>query len=97
MGRYAVDGEEADTTSTLSMYRRANRLRKKLQSTETLEWVGGKANVHLLHFRRPGGWEVILNTGETPVKMPSGTVLINSTMKEINGELPGYTTVWLQR
>ena len=96
MGRYAVDAEEADGTSTLSMYRRANHLRKKLQCEETLEWVGRNAKGHLLHFRRPGGWEVILNTGETAVNMPPGEVLINSTMEKLHGELPGYTAVWLQ-
>jgi alpha-glucosidase len=75
MGEYAVEVEEKDPESTLSYYREALRLRKELQGAEELEWVGDEPGV--LHFRRPGGWEVVLNLSEQGKKI-DGEVLISS-------------------
>lgn len=75
MGEYSVETEDKDPQSTLAYYREALRLRKELQGPEELEWVGDEPDV--LHFKRPGGWEVVLNLGEQGKKI-DGEVLISS-------------------
>ncbi|WRT65341.1 uncharacterized protein IL334_002284 [Kwoniella shivajii] len=97
MAQYAVDVEEKDSNSTLSTYRRAIQLRKKLQTSEDLEWVDN-SNKDVLHFRRPNGWEILVNTGRAEVDMPaSSKVLISSSGSTLEGnKVPGETTVWFQ-
>lgn len=91
-GDYAVDKEDADPSSVLNLYRRALHLRKTLQGEEKLEWVNDSKDV--LHFKRPGGWEVVCNFGKTPVDMPKGEVLLVSQGKGEN--LDGETTAWIK-
>lgn len=60
-----------------------------------MEWVGEKSN-DVLHFRRPGGWEVLVNlSAEQGVDVPRGEVLLTSDELE-NGRLPVNTAVWLR-
>ncbi|GAA3287910.1 glycoside hydrolase family 13 protein [Nesterenkonia halobia] len=91
---HAVERQEDDPGSTLSLYRRALHLRRQLQTDETLEWVdvGGD---DVLAFRRPGGWVTVTNFGTTPAELPAGEVLLASG--PLDGDvLPGETTVWLR-
>ena len=75
-GDSSVEAEAADPASTLSLYRDALALRHALQGAEELEWVStDRADV--LHFRRPNGWEIVLNFGTEPVALPAGEVLID--------------------
>jgi len=92
----SVEAEEADPDSTLSLYRAALRLRRELESEESLEWIEtGRDDV--LHFRRPNGWESITNFGTAPAPLPAGRVVLASApgVRDLRGELPGETTVWL--
>ena len=85
--------EAGDPTSTLELYRTALRLRRELQTSESLEWVEtGDADV--VHFTRPGGWHCITNFGTKPYALPAGSVRVSSAPLEA-GLLPGATTVWL--
>src|SRR5690606_2099817 len=62
---HAVDVEETDPSSTLTLYREALRLRRALQSEERLDWIDtGRADV--LRFVRPNGWEIVANFGTEP-------------------------------
>ncbi|MEJ3404606.1 glycoside hydrolase family 13 protein [Rathayibacter sp. YIM 133350] len=89
----SVQAQEDDPNSTLSMYRQALALRRRLQTDETLEWLPAPADV--VHFTRSNGWQVVMNFGTRPVPMPSGEVLLSSG--PIDGdELPGETAVWLR-
>jgi alpha-glucosidase len=89
--RYAVEAQDGDPTSTLRLYRQALSLRRKLQTTEELEWVDSGPS--LIHFRRPGGWACITNFGSTPVDLPGGIVL---TSGPLDGDrLPPDTTAWI--
>jgi alpha-glucosidase len=76
LANYAVEKQEGNGKSTLAFYRKALGLRRQLQGPEELEWVG-ENRPGLLHFSRPGGWNVVLNLGEEDVKI-DGEVLISS-------------------
>ena len=91
----AVELQEEDPDSMLSLYRRALELRGRLRTDETLEWVdSGREDV--LWYRRPNGWEIVTNFGEEPFRMDfSESVLASSPAGA--GELPGGTTAWLRR
>jgi alpha-glucosidase len=83
------------------MYRAALRLRRELQSEESLTWDESLSGAEVLAFERPGGWLSITNFGASPVALPEGEVLIASSPLE-GGEddeilLPGATTAWLRR
>jgi len=94
-GTYAVDLQDGDPASTLSLYRRALDLRHTLQTDEQLAWVEtGRADV--VAFERPNGWTVVTNFGVEPAELPAGEVLLSSSPFE-GDALPGETTVWLRR
>jgi alpha-glucosidase len=92
-GPLSVQAQERDPASTLSLYRDALRWRRKLQTTETMEWMPG-TNGQVLHFARPGGWRCVTNFGPGPVPLPHGTVIVTSVPVE-GSQLPADTTAWL--
>lgn len=92
-GDFAADQQADDAESTLSLYRRALRLRRELRTANTMEWVASSEDV--LHFQRPGGWHVMSNFGDTPVQPPSGQLVLTSGPLE-DGKVPRYTTVWVK-
>jgi len=90
---FAVDVEAADPSSTLSLYREALRLRRLLQTEESLEWIEtGRADV--LRFARPNGWQVVTNFGAEPFDLgaDAGAVVLGAV---VDGALPGDSTVWI--
>lgn len=93
---FSVDKEDTETDSTLNLYRKALALRKTLQDkSEQMSWVGPKSD-SVLHFKRPGGWEVIFNlSSEEPVEMPKGEILLTSDKLE-GGRLPINTSAWVR-
>jgi alpha-glucosidase len=93
MGKFAVAVEESDPDSTLNMYRRALALRRELQTEESIEWVTDHPQT--LHFRRKGGWEVLMNFEGENVDVPTGQVLVCSGAVE-GATLPKNTTIWLR-
>ncbi|GGE91147.1 glycoside hydrolase family 13 protein [Mycetocola zhadangensis] len=90
----AVSVQEFDPSSTLALYRRALELRRRLFTEETLEWLDSPRDV--VRFRRPNGWEVVMNFGTDEIELPRGTVLLSSSPLPA-GRVPGETTVWLQQ
>lgn len=91
---YAVEVQDEQEGSTLELYRTALRLRRELQAAEELTWHES-ADLELLHFTRPGGWQVVTNFGDASVEFPSGELLVSSGPLE-DGRLPANTTVWLR-
>lgn len=91
--KYAVDVEDKDPNSTLNLYRKALALRHELQCAEELEWVPSSEEV--IHFKRPNGWEIIVNFGETPVAVPTGRKVALSSDDLVNDAVPQYTAAWL--
>ncbi|PPF56498.1 alpha-amylase [Clavibacter michiganensis] len=94
-GDVSVESEDADPTSTLSLYRSALALRRELQTDELLTWKDPTAG-DVLHFSRPGGWHVVANLGTGPVPLPAGEVVVASGPLGTPGELPGETAAWVR-
>ena len=92
--QYAVEVQDEQEGSTLELYRSALRLRRELQAAEELTWHES-ANLEVLHFTRPGGWQVVTNFGDAAVEVPAGELLVSSGPLE-DGWLPANTTVWLR-
>jgi alpha-glucosidase len=100
-GDHSVEAEAAEPDSTLSLYRQALRLRRELQSAETLEWLrlpdgGGHVAPDALAFRRDNGWVCVANFGEEPVPLPDGELLVSSVALAGDQLLPGAATAWLR-
>ncbi|WP_432825495.1 hypothetical protein [Dactylosporangium sp. CA-092794] len=92
---YSVQAEEADTRSTLSLYRRAVELRHRLQTAAPLQWLGEHDD--FVAFTRGDRWISATNFGTRPLPLPEGTVLLASADLAESGVLPPETTVWLHR
>ena len=89
-GDYSVEAQETYPSSSLNLYRSALALRRQLQGGEELEWKSDDPRV--LHLRRSGRWEVILNFSDVAVEMPAGEVLVASGKMEDG--VPPQTAVW---
>ncbi|MGW9629502.1 glycoside hydrolase family 13 protein [Agromyces sp. NPDC055520] len=89
----ARDVQQGDPASTLSLYRDALALRRERDlGAGTLEWLPGYPE-SVVAFRN-GDLAVIANTGDAPVELPEGDVLLTS--EPLDGRtLPVDTTAWL--
>ncbi len=93
-GPLARDRQLEDPGSTLTLYRTALRLRRKLGlGRGTLDWLTG-AGGNVLAYRN-GAITVLANMGTFPVPLPPGEVLLGSAPLPDDGTLPADTTVWL--
>jgi alpha-glucosidase len=90
----SVQRQEADENSTLAFYRRALAERRRLQTSESLEWADDLP-ADVVGFHRPGGWTSITNFGDAPVPLPAGRVVVASGPLT-DGRLPADTTAWVQ-
>jgi alpha-glucosidase len=94
-GDLSVEAQQDDIASTLNLYSRAMHLRRLLQAAEELEWIENP-NPEVLHFSRPGGWQVLTNFSSASVALPEGPVVVCSD-PITGGRLPSDTTVWIAR
>jgi alpha-glucosidase len=90
---HAVDKQDGIKGSTLSLYRDALALRKKLQTDEELQWIP-TTNPEVIHFARPNGWQCIMNFNAKSYKLPAGKVVLSSG-PIVGGKIGANTTVWL--
>ena len=90
---YAADKQDGIKGSTLSLYRDALALRKKLQTEEDLQWIP-TTNAEVIHFIRPNGWQCIMNFNAKSYKLPAGKVVLSSG-PIVGGKVGANTTVWL--
>jgi alpha-glucosidase len=88
-----IEAQEQDPASTLNLYRQALAWRRKLLSTESLEWMPGTSG-QVLHFGRPDGWRSLTNFGPRAIPLPPGTVAVSSAPLE-TALLPPNTTAWI--
>ncbi|HET6698584.1 MAG TPA: alpha-amylase family glycosyl hydrolase [Nocardioidaceae bacterium] len=93
----SVEAQEGVADSTLRLYRAALAARRELLAEEKLVWVeaGPDTGSDVLHFVRPGGWQVVTNLGDASTPLPPGEVLLGSG-PVADGQLPPDTTVWLR-
>jgi len=93
----ARDAQEADSDSTLWLYRQLLATRRTHDlGAGTLEWLDGYGD-DVLAFRVRSGESsvtVIANAGDADVALPKGTLLVASEPFE-GGMLPADTTVWI--
>jgi glycosidase len=95
-GERTVACQLEDTTSTLSLYRRAIELRRTHvpDPAAPLEWYGAPPGC--LAFRPEGSALVCaLNTSDVPVPLPPGEVLLASGAPPDGETLAPQTAVWL--
>ncbi|MDF2508302.1 MAG: alpha-amylase, partial [Microbacterium sp.] len=92
---HAAEIEASDPASTLSLYREALRLRRPLQSGETLEWIEtGRPDV--LRFARPNGWQIVSNFGTEPFDLGADAAEVVLASAALEGPaLAGETTAWI--
>jgi alpha-glucosidase len=85
--------QDADLDSTLALFRRTLRLRRKLPELRAgaLDWV--ESTPDLLSYRR-GDVLVVLNAGESDAPLPAGEVLNSS--QPVTGTIPADTAVWVR-
>ncbi len=89
-----VEKQSGDPDSTLSFFQRALELRKRRMEFdgEGIEWLDASGDAVI--FRRPGGLICALNTGESPVPLPAGELLLASAAL-LEGKLPPDCAAWL--
>jgi alpha-glucosidase len=106
--QYAVDTEESDEDSMLSLYRSALKLRHHHQCTDgTLTWLeafdqsstqrDGADGQHggAIAYKRANGWANITNFSDHDIALPEGEILLSSAPLH-DGKLPTDTSVWIQ-
>ncbi|WWC66734.1 uncharacterized protein I206_100639 [Kwoniella pini CBS 10737] len=94
MEEYSVNLQDNSSESTLNFYRKALEIRKELQCEEELEWIEND-NLEVLHFSRPGKWEIFMNASKKAISIPKGRKVLISSNEIIEGILEGETTAWL--
>lgn len=89
-----VEKQSGDPDSTLSFFRRALELRKRRVEFDgdTIEWLDASGDAVI--FRRPGGLICALNSGESPVPLPAGELILASAPL-LEGKLPPDSAAWL--
>jgi alpha-glucosidase len=98
-GSYSVEAEDGNPESPLEIFRKALKLRRELQSDETITWhVTTREDV--LHFSRANGWNCITNFKGGTYPMPAGVVekgqVLLSTQPLVDGKIPAGSTVWFK-
>ncbi|NGN65103.1 glycoside hydrolase family 13 protein [Streptomyces sp. A7024] len=96
-GSYAVEKQEADPDSLLSLYREALRLRRGEPSLGDgpMRWLHAPEGV--LAFARDGGdFVCVININGRPAELPPHTAVLLASGPLQGGRLPQDTAVWLR-
>ena len=92
---FTVSAELDDPESTLTLYRKALRLRRQLPELHSNSFVWQQAPADCLAYRRGPNLVVALNAGDITVPLPPGEIVLASS--DIDGDkLPANTAVWLR-
>lgn len=89
---FSVETEDADASSTLSLYRKALALRHELATDEAIDWLDLGSDA--VAFHRSNGWTSVTNFGAEPLALTDGRVVL-ATREIIDGALPPNATAWL--
>ncbi|MFI9602144.1 glycoside hydrolase family 13 protein [Streptomyces sp. NPDC052043] len=91
---YAVDRQQRDPSSMLTLYREAIRLRPAFGDAP-LTWLPAPEGV--LAFTRAAGTTCVVNLAATPAELPAHTeLLLSSGPLDQSGRLPQDTAAWLR-
>lgn len=92
-GGLTAAAQEDDPSSMLNLYRRALQLRReRLDELVPFAWIDSPPDT--LAFRR-GDLECWLNTGDSPVAVPAGDVVLGSLPTQEVGKLAPDAAVWV--
>jgi alpha-glucosidase len=91
-----AEAQSAEPDSVLALYQQALSLRRKTTELRGAEFTWLDADPGCLAFRRGNGFVFVLNTGDSPVPLPTGEVALASGPLADDGQLPGNTAVWLR-
>ncbi len=91
-----VENQLEDAHSTLNLVRTGLELRATRPefAGDEIEWYGAPENCFAFR-RRDGGLVCVLNSGDTPVVLPPGDLLLASAALDSDGLLPGSAAAWL--
>lgn len=94
-GKFAVETQIDDPSSTLTMYRRALAIRHDEAGLGDgpMTWIN--AGHHVLAFERPGNFACYVNFGDSMPLPPHSHILLSSAPIH-HGVLPTDTAVWLR-
>jgi alpha-glucosidase len=98
-GAYAVDAQQGDASSMLSLYRHVLRRRRMLDPTTPLQWAI-EVDDRLVAFHR-GDVLVVLNLASDPVDLPAALVAgAHVALSSVVGHddptvVPGDACVWI--
>ena len=95
-GRYSVEAQADVPDSMLRLYQEVLTLRENCAVDEEVRWDHRLDQGPVLAFWRGGYVLVMVNTGEVPVPLPEGEVMVASVPLE-GRTLPGDSAVWLHR
>jgi alpha-glucosidase len=93
---FAADVQAATDDSMLNLYRRAIRLRRELLAvtSDGPDFAFEDSPSDALRFRRGESWQCLINFGDEPLALPTGTVVLSS-VDLVAGLLPGDATAWV--
>lgn len=96
-GDLAVDQQDGDDSSALTMYRDALRIRSEHSGFGDGEITWLPSDEQVLIFERGDGFICIVNFGASDLQIPEATKVLLSSAPFGGSEVPMDTAVWLQR
>ena len=95
---YTAEGQSADPSSMLTLYKKALHLRREIDGLGDgpFAWLASGADV--LAFERGPGFVCAVNFGPRPSDQPvAGRVVLASGPLTAEGRIPADTAVWIAR
>ncbi|WP_026925424.1 glycoside hydrolase family 13 protein [Glycomyces arizonensis] len=95
-GAYAVEAQQGDPDSMLSLYREALRLRRTEPALQGTGFAWRESGPELLAFRRGEDLTCVVNFGDAPAALPEHAAVLISSAAIQGGRLPGEAAAWLR-
>lgn len=89
-----AEAQDADASSTLSLFRTMLRLRHEIDELGDGRLVWHDSAPEVLDFSREPGFRCVVNLSSEPVELPAGELLV-CTEELLDGRLPTDATAWL--
>lgn len=95
-GAYAVEAQDGDPGSTLSLYREALRLRRTEAALRTTAFAWAPSGPGALAFRRGEDLTCVVNFDSAPTDLPDHAAVLIASADIRDGRLPGEAAAWLR-